>query len=59
MGEQPQGLLLTCPSTSKDPSEEMNITSLERETKVGSGEMGQLLPVRTGRRRKENYCFKR
>ena len=38
MGEQPQGLLLTCPSTSKDPSEETDITSLERETKVGSGE---------------------
>lgn len=38
MGEQPQGLLLTYPSTSKDPSEEMDITSLERETKVGSGE---------------------
>ena len=38
MGEQPQSLLLTCPSISKDPSEEMDITSLEGETKVGSGE---------------------
>ena len=44
MGEQPQGLLLTCPSTSKDPSEETDITSLERETKVGSGE-------------RQNSCF--